>query len=80
MVYRKFRTVFSRLLLTKQDELSRMEALLNGMDKMDDANGNGRYLKSITRDAGRESNPPEWPETRLQLLERMEKKALEYGE
>lgn len=79
MVYRRFGTVFSRLLLAKQDEMSRMEATLTGMDKTDEANGNGEYLMSHALDDDRESIPRAWPESRKQLLVKMEKKALEYG-
>ena len=80
MLYRRFGTVYSRLLLSKQDEMSRMEALLNGMDKQDEAEGNERYLKSCTLDAERETTPDAWRGvSRVQLLEKLEKKALEYG-
>ena len=79
MVYRRFGTIYARLLLAKQDEMSRMEDLLQGMDKTDEAEGNMKYLMSHTRDAGRPHIPSLWTESRTQLMERMEKKALEYG-
>ena len=56
-----------------------MEGLLNGMDAMDAADGNEDYLKSHTLDAERESFPTAWPESRSQLLQKLERKALEYG-
>ncbi|KAM0804429.1 hypothetical protein BDR22DRAFT_885685 [Usnea florida] len=80
MVYRRFGAVYARLLLAKQDEMSRMEDLLQGMDKTDEAEGNTKYLMSHTRDAGRPHIPSLWTESRTQLMERMEKKALEYAE
>lgn len=81
MVYRRFGLVFSRLILNKQDEIRDMEATLLAMDLTDQRTGNGEYLMSRTQDAEREkeSVPSIWPETRPQLLERLEKKALEYG-
>ncbi|MCJ1371566.1 hypothetical protein MMC20_002784 [Loxospora ochrophaea] len=56
-----------------------MEATLHGMDKTDNANGDNEYLMSCTSDNERENFPREWPESRTQLMGRMEKKALEYG-
>ena len=81
MVYRRFGLVFSRLLLNKQDEIREMEATLLAMDRTDEACGNDEYLMSRTGDVNRDgqSIPRLWPETRPQLLERLEKKALEYG-
>ncbi len=79
MVYRRFGTVYARLLLSKQDEMSRMETTLKAMDKADETAGNEDCLKSCTIDADRESIPSNWPESRPMLLARMEKTALEYG-
>ena len=79
MTYRRFGLVFSRLLLNKQDEIREIEATLLAMDRTDERDGNEGYLMSRTEDVGRAANPPSWPETRPQLLERLEKKALEYG-
>ena len=79
MVYRRFGTIFSRLLLSKQDELRCLEATLNGMDKTDEAEGNTRYLASRALDVHRKTFPSTWRESRESLLERIEKKALEYG-
>lgn len=82
MVYRRFGLVFSRLLLNKQDEIQKMEATLLAMDSSDKNLDNGKYLMSRIQDVKREeeSIPQGWPETRPQLLEKLEKKALEYGE
>ena len=79
MLYRRFGSVFSRLLLSKQDEMSRMEATLNALDKTDDVTGKGKFLMSRALDEKRSIVPETWSETRPQLMERMEKKALEYG-
>ena len=80
MVYRRFGSVYSRLLLSKQDELGRMEAMLLGMDQMDLADGKGKYLMSRPFDVGRAQIPEAWDGvSRVELLQRMEKVALEYG-
>ena len=58
-VYRKFGTLHSRLLLNKQDEVSKMEAKLEAMDKMDSEDDDGKgYLMSREQDVGR----PDFPE------------------
>ena len=81
MVYRRFGTVYSRLLLSKQDEMSSMEDLLLGMDKTDRDNNNGRYLMSRQKDVDRGNDiPSAWQgQSRIQLIEKLEKLALEYG-
>ena len=79
MVYRRFGTVYARLLLAKQDEMRRMETMLEALDKSDHSAGNDKYLKSFELDANRESVPEKWPESRPDLLAKMEKTALEYG-
>ena len=80
-MYRKFGTLHSRLLLNKQDEVSKMEAKLEAMDKMDNENDDGkRYLMSRELDVDRPEFPEFWGESRVQLMERLEKKILEYGE
>ena len=81
MVYRRFGCVYSRLLLSKQDEMSKMEAQLLTMDKTDQADNNGRYLMSRSLDVDREEIPQWWDgQSRCQLLGKLEKLALEYGE
>ena len=80
MVYRRFGVVYSRLLLSKQDEMSRLEARLLAMDRTDLALENGHYLMSRPLDVEREEIPEAWEgQSRVQLLEKMEKVALEYG-
>ena len=81
MVYRRFGTVYSRLLLSKQDEMSSIEDLLLGMDKTDRDNNNERYLKSRQKDVDRGNDiPSAWQgQSRVQLIEKLEKLALEYG-
>ena len=80
MVYRRFGSVFSRLLLNKQDEISGIEARLLGMDNMDNTDTDRQYLMSRTLDVDRDRFHKAWRgETRPQLLQKLEKKALEYG-
>ena len=79
MVYRRFGLVFSRLLLNKQDEIREMEATMLAMDRTDENHKNDKYIMSRTEDIKRDSVPTYWPESRPQLLERLEKKVLEYG-
>ena len=80
MVYRRFGPVYSRLLLSKQDEMSRMEATLLAMDRTDQAENNGQYLMSRSLDVEREEIPETWEgQSRVKLLEKLEKLALEYG-
>ena len=80
MVYRRFGSVFSRLLLNKQDEISRMEDFLLRMDKTDRVQGNDKYLMSRVDDVKRTTIPDSWQGTsRTDLLTTLERKALEYG-
>lgn len=80
MVYRRFGCVYSRLLLSKQDEMSRLEAMLLAMDRTDQAENNGHYLMSMSLDVEREQVPEAWDgQSRVQLLGKLEKLALEYG-
>ena len=81
MVYRRFGTVFSRLLLSKQDEMSNLEELLLAMDKTDRDNDNEQYLMSRSLDVERGDDiPPAWQgQTRVQVIENLEKLALQYG-
>ena len=80
MVYRRFGSVFSRLLLNKQDEIRTLEAELEAMDKTDRVSGNGNYLMSRTLDMDREHLPDAFNgRSRPQLMEELEKKAMEYG-
>ena len=81
MIYRRFGSVFSRLLLNKQDEIREMETTLLAIDRQDDRDGNVGYLMSRTEDVGRPRDdvPPSRFGTRPQLLQRLEKKLLEYS-
>jgi len=80
MLYRRFGTVFSRLLLNKQDEMRELEGLLQGMDKTDESSGKSEYLMSRTEDVNRADDiPTAWPESRTQLMQKLEEKALQYG-
>ena len=58
----------------------RMEATLLAMDKTDQAENHGQYLMSRPLDVEREEIPEVWEgQSRVQLLEKLEKLALEYG-
>ncbi|MCJ1401337.1 hypothetical protein MMC11_004549 [Xylographa trunciseda] len=81
MVYRRFGTVYSRLLLHEQDEMRRLEATLNSMDKTDEYHGNTQYLMSPELDAKRQDFPDEWPgHSRPQVLEQLKRTALNYAD
>lgn len=79
MLYRRFGSVYARLLLRKQDEMRRIETTLQGMDKMDAEESHGEYLMSHCLDDDRDCKPSTWPESRGQLMDRLERKALDYG-
>jgi hypothetical protein len=71
MMYRRFGTIQSRLLLRKQDELRRMEEELLDMDRADDESENNRIcLSSAMQEEAVEPENDE--ETKNQLLNRME--------
>lgn len=81
MVYKRFGMVFSRLLLNKQDEVRELEMKLHAMDNADNKTDAGKnFLMSRRDDLQREkdSRPRWWNETRPELLQRLEKKVLEY--
>ena len=81
MVYRRFGTVFARLLLNKQDEIAGLEKLLLGMDKTDLRKGNGQYLMSRTEDMKRDSLPSAFRgRSRGEVMQELETKLLEYSE
>lgn len=80
MVYRRFGSVFSRLLLRRQDEIRRVEATLQAMDKTDEAESdNANYLMSHEQDDCRESNPKLWEKSRAKVMDDLERKVLIYG-
>ena len=58
-----------------------MEDLLLGMDKTDRDNDNSKYLMSRQKDVNRGNDlPSAWQgQSRIQLIEKLEKLALEYG-
>ena len=80
MLFKRFGIVFARLLLNKQDEIRQMEDELQGMDKMDLVGDKQEYLLSRDEDVKREPStiPGCWSQTRPQLLEKLEKKIMEY--
>ena len=54
--------------------------MLHAMDQTDQADNNGHYLMSRPLDVEREEIPEAWEgQSRVQLLEKLEKLALEYG-
>ena len=61
--------------------MTRLEDLLLGMDKTDRDNNNNQYLKSRQEDVNRGGDiPSAWQkQSRVQLIEKLEKLALEYG-
>ncbi|KAL9583404.1 MAG: hypothetical protein Q9212_002734, partial [Teloschistes hypoglaucus] len=81
-IYRRFGTLFSRLLLTKQDEIRRMECELEAMDRTDHANGDIEYLRTTIEDERREYPlPAGWTEGgRKKLLGRLERGLVEYAD
>ncbi|KAI4194210.1 MAG: hypothetical protein LQ350_007909 [Teloschistes chrysophthalmus] len=81
-IYRRFGTLFSRLLLTKQDEIRRMECELEAMDRTDHANGDIEYLRTTVEDERREDPlPAGWPQGgRRKLLGRLERGLVEYAD
>lgn len=79
MIYRRFGLVHARLLLHKQDQLRRMEDDLLEMDKLDSRSDDGRRcLRSRMMDEARKPHE-HGRESRNELLERIEKKTIEYG-
>ncbi|KAL8992324.1 MAG: hypothetical protein Q9169_007191 [Polycauliona sp. 2 TL-2023] len=82
MLFKRFGIVFTRLLLHKQDEIRYLEDELRAMDRTDQVRGNILYLLSRHEDAKREDEtvPACWSQTRPQIMEKLEKKILEYAE
>lgn len=79
MIYRRFGYCFARLLLTRQDEISRIEQQLSAMDRRDEKEGNDIYIKSPSQDAKRKQYPTQWACSRTELLENLELKLGKYG-
>ena len=60
--------------------MSKMEATLLAWDKTDQAENNECYLMSRSEDVERDKIPGVWAgQSRVMLLEKLEKLALEYG-
>ena len=78
MIYRRFGFLHARLLLYKQDELKELENELREMDKRDERDEKGsKCLQSRRKDDLRKDRAS--CESRKDLLQRIEKKAYEYG-
>ena len=77
-LYRRFGYLQSRLLLQKQDELRELEDSLREMDERDDKTEEGQDCLQ-SRDLDDRRDLPEGRVTRRALLQRIEKKMLEYG-
>lgn len=78
-IYRRFGFLYSRVLLSKQDELRRLEDALDAMDKRDakTSDKSRKCLKSQTKDFARTST--DGSQTRKDLLVIVEGKLHEYG-
>ena len=76
MIYRRFGCIYSRLLLHLQDELRELESQLYDMDLRDENGGekSRRCLQSREKDEERDLD-----ESRGALLQKIERKALQYG-
>ena len=79
MVYRRFGTVFARLLLNKQDEIAELENLLLRMDRADDCEDRTRCLMSRETDIAMPPDETKWPKARQEVLQELEAKVLEYS-
>lgn len=79
MIYRRFGFLYSRVLLSKQDELRQLEEDLDALDRSD-ASGTDRTrkcLKSQSKDYAREKL--DGVQTRKELLQAVESKLYQYG-
>ncbi|KAI4092361.1 MAG: hypothetical protein LQ339_007958 [Xanthoria mediterranea] len=79
-IYRRFGFLYSRVLLSKQDELRRLEDDLDAMDHRDahDSDKTRKCLKSRAKDFARESS--DGSPTRKALLQNVESKLYDYGQ
>lgn len=59
--------------------MRRIETTLQAMDRIDEAENQGKYLMSHALDDNREDIPKGCPESRTNLMDKLEKKALDYG-
>ncbi|KAL8952486.1 MAG: hypothetical protein Q9222_001589 [Ikaeria aurantiellina] len=80
MIYRRFGFLYSRVLLSKQDELRVLEEDLDSMDRWDASatEKTRKCLKSQTKDFAR--TDVEGRQTRKELLGVVERKLYEYGQ
>ena len=79
MVYRRFGTVVSRLLLNKQDEIAELETTLKDMDGADANGPRATCLMSRTIDESM-LDKEKWPTSRPKLLKDLETKIHEYSQ
>ncbi|KAL8893018.1 MAG: hypothetical protein Q9215_000022 [Flavoplaca cf. flavocitrina] len=79
-IYRRFGFLYSRVLLSKQDELRRLEANLDAMDHRDahDTDHTRKCLKSCAKDSARERKAN--LQTRKELLQTVQSKLYDYGQ
>ncbi|KAL9038912.1 MAG: hypothetical protein Q9180_002845 [Flavoplaca navasiana] len=79
-IYRRFGFLYSRVLLSKQDELRRLEDDLDAMDHRDahDTDYTRKCLKSCAKDFAREQK--EKLQTRKELLQTVRSKLYDYGQ
>ena len=75
-IYRRFGTVFSRLLLWRQDELAKLEVKLQRLDARDKKQKRERLMRTHEKINGDEDGHQQ---ARLELLEQIEKASLNYG-
>lgn len=80
MIFRRFGEVFTRLLLHKQDQIRELEEELHDCDALDASDDErARYLQS--RETDEIYNAKDTEEgSRANILERLERKILEYSE
>lgn len=79
-IYRRFGFLYSRVLLSKQDELRKLEDDLDAMDNRDahTSDKTRKCLKSRAKDFARTST--NGSQTRKELLQTVESKLYEYGQ
>ncbi|KAL9609024.1 MAG: hypothetical protein Q9167_006187, partial [Letrouitia subvulpina] len=80
MIYRRFGFLYSRVLLSKQDELRELEDSLDDMDRRDakESTYSKKCLMSRAKDFNREAASGQ--ETRQEMLKKIETKLYEYGQ
>ena len=73
LIFRKFGWAHNRVLLSLQDEIAELETKLKRYDAWDFADGDFRRLLSQRRDFQQEAS------VRLELMEKLKRKLVEYG-